>query len=435
MKTSDLFIENRKEINDLAKLKMPLKKSTVESLLSKAYSRYTSYYSMIQMWRGKIIERVFAVRLNRKNQPEYQEVMRRIEGNSAAIIRNVYFSQMAGYKTVWKDTYPSVWYFDKKRDTDVWYITTWNYFNVCIHSLFTLDDIKEMDPTLKYCAWNGQSIIYFVTLYRKYPEIEMLSKLKMSRLMFNSMVLNKMRKDKNFKKYLYHCGGDSNTTGKDVLHGYKHNLTISEVKLDNELKSLVKNARSTVDFIDKDKLYAYFKKYHEKNDTHINVYSYCDMIRAEQFLKLDMTLDKNLFPHDFEKWHDHYTKQYHAAKNAETDKNIKKQAIKYKKLEKLVDGLKLIIATNTNELIVEGEKLHHCVGRMGYNTKMANGTSLILFVRKEEDVETPYFTMEYDPNKKKILQLYGDHDVQPEEPLKDIIYNKWLPKVQRLRFA
>lgn len=32
-------------------------------------------------------------------------------------------------------------------------------------------------------------------------------------------------------------------------------------------------------------------------------------------------------------------------------------------------------------------------------------------------------------------QLYGDHDTQPEESIKDIIYNVWLPKVQKMRFA
>jgi hypothetical protein len=185
MKTDDLFVENRKEVNELAKLKLPLKKSTIETLLSKATTRNTDYYSMIQMWRGKIIERVFAVRLNRKRMPEYQEVMRRIEGNSLAINRNVYFGQMAGYRTVWSDTRPSRWYFDMDNYYNQWYISSMNYFNVYIRYLFTLNDIKKIDQSLQYCAWNGQPVIYFITLYRKYPEIEMLSKLGLNRLMYN----------------------------------------------------------------------------------------------------------------------------------------------------------------------------------------------------------------------------------------------------------
>ena len=434
MKLDEIFTANYKEIDRLADLKLPLKKSIVDKILTYAYSRQTTYCSLVQMWRGKIIERTFAVRINRKKQPEYQEVVRKIEGNNTAIRKNMYFSQMAGYKTVWKDTYPSAWSFDKKRDTDVWYHCRVTDFGVYRHFITTMNELKEIDPTLKYCAWNEQQdIIYYVTLYRKYPEIEMLSKLGLYRLMYNSHVLNKMQKDKEFKKYLCRCNGGQNTTGKDVLAGYKVNLPIPEVVRIKILNEMVKSV--PYDFIDKKKLFTYFEKYREKNGTHIHVQSYNDMIKAEEYLHLDMTLDKNLFPHDFQKWHDHYTKLYNVAKNAETDRNIKKQAVKYKKLEKQVEDLKLILATSSDELIVEGEKLHHCVGRMGYSKKMAEGKSLILFVRKEEDIETPYFTMEYDPTKKKILQLYGDHDIQPEKELKDKIYNNWLPKVSRLRFA
>ena len=116
------------------------------------------------------------------------------------------------------------------------------------------------------------------------------------------------------------------------------------------------------------------------------------------------------------------------------DEGIAAQAVKYQKLEKEVEYLKLILATSTEDLINEGEALHHCVGRMSYNEKMAKGKSLILFVRKKEDKETPFVTMEYDPNQKKILQLYGDKDSIPEESIKNIIYDKWLPKVKRLKF-
>ena len=43
--------------------------------------------------------------------------------------------------------------------------------------------------------------------------------------------------------------------------------------------------------------------------------------------------------------------------------------------------------------------------------------------------------MEYDPKGKKIKQLYDDHDKEPEQSIKDIIYNVWLTKVKIMRFA
>jgi len=45
--------------------------------------------------------------------------------------------------------------------------------------------------------------------------------------------------------------------------------------------------------------------------------------------------------------------------------------------------------------------------------KMAKGISLIAFLRKTEDVNEPYVTIEYSPSEKKIRQIYGDHDSKP----------------------
>lgn len=70
---------------------------------------------------------------------------------------------------------------------------------------------------------------------------------------------------------------------------------------------------------------------------------------------------------------------------------------------------------------------------MGYNKKMANGESLIIFIRKKEAPDTPFITMEYNPKSKKINQLYGDHDKQPDKEIQKIIYNQWLPTIKTIK--
>ncbi|MBQ8876111.1 MAG: PcfJ domain-containing protein [Clostridia bacterium] len=40
------------------------------------------------------------------------------------------------------------------------------------------------------------------------------------------------------------------------------------------------------------------------------------------------------------------------------------------------------MAKSPAELVAEGKALNHCVGRGHYESKMANGQSLIFFVRK-----------------------------------------------------
>lgn len=441
MKVKDFFIVNKKEINALKKLKLPLKKSTEQYILQHAPEKGTEYYSIIQNYKGKILERVFAVRSFRK-KPEYQEVIRRIEGNGLVLSKNMYFTQCSGYVTVWRNSKPSYYYFNME------YFNEWCAFDQCYfhrysNKLYTLKDLIELDPSLKYCAWNGdhnQNIIDYVTIYRKYPEIEMLSKLGLDRLIYNQNVLDKL-KDKSFQKYLCKCGGNHNTTGKDVLYGFNHNMTLEQTfehQKENITKRRIgKQVAQILEIypqLDKERLRKYLSKYLEQKGYFISIGSYLDMLEAETFLHLDLTEEKNAFPHDFEYWHNHYTNQMKISKNKLIDEGIAAQVAKYQKLEKEVKDLKLILATSSQELINEGEALHHCVGRMNYNKKMAKGESLILFVRKKEDMATPFVTMEYDPNQKKILQLYGERDSVPEDNIKNIIYDSWLPKVRRLKF-
>lgn len=433
MKLDDFYVENEKEIKTLKKLKLPINKSTEKLLLSKASTGYTEYYSIIQKWRGKIIERVFAVRYKRKT-PQYQEVIRRVESNKFILTKNIYCSTMGGYICVWEDSRPSAYNFDKDIAYNKWFTSYINYYNVYQKHLFTQEDLIKLDDTLKYCNWCDEPVIEYITMYRKYPEIEILSKLGYKRLRYNTNVLKKL-KDKKFIKFLWKQRTENqelknNITGQIVLKAYKNNISISEVyKLDSIEREFrgykFKNDYPMLDIIKT-------KNYLVRNN--INLVNYIDLLRALTYFHLDLTDTKNSYPKDFQYWHDFYTQQMTADQNKEIDVKIKEQSTKYKKLIKpFDDDIKMSFPNCTQDFINEGEALHHCVGRMGYNKKMANGESLIIFVRKEED--KPLYTMEYDPKGKKIKQLYGDHDTQPEESIKDIIYNKWLPKVKRMRFA
>lgn len=433
MKVSDFFTKDAKELERLSKLKLPLKKSTEKLLLSKPTNKYACYYSLVHLWRGKIVERVFATRVNRKGIREYQEVIRRIEGNEYILTKNIYLSAIGGYKTVWKDRKVNNWYFTEEN-RDKWYVEYRDY-NLFIQHLFTDKDLAALDPSLKYCAFKNGNVIDWVTIYRKYPEIEMISKLNMPRLIVNTRVLE-LLKDRKFKKYLYHCEGEPNTTGQEVLYGYKHNIKISEVYKLRENQKTANKIIKEYPAIPKEPLLKYLNKYYDCNNKQfLRAELYIDMLKAEEYFKLDLTQEKNIFPHDFDKWHDHYTSQMRISQNKAIDEKIDKQAKKYHKLEKEIDGLKLILPHETEEFIKEGKALHHCVGRMGYNEKMAKGQCLIFFIRKQEELNVPFVTMEYDPKKKKIRQFYADHNSTPEESVRDIIYNKWLPKVQRLKIA
>lgn len=96
--------------------------------------------------------------------------------------------------------------------------------------------------------------------------------------------------------------------------------------------------------------------------------------------------------------------------------NIKKR---YRSLQKeycYEDATYLIRpARSAEEIVMEGRLLHHCVGGNGYLSRHNEGKSYILMMRFRKEPETPYITVEINPEQKKIVQWYGERDTKPDE--------------------
>lgn len=76
----------------------------------------------------------------------------------------------------------------------------------------------------------------------------------------------------------------------------------------------------------------------------------------------------------------------------------------------------------------EGNSLHHCVGSNSYLDQHIKGQTTIIFIRKKDDIETPFFTMEY--RSKKIVQIQGKYN---REEVPDTVQNavsKWKKDVE-----
>lgn len=74
------------------------------------------------------------------------------------------------------------------------------------------------------------------------------------------------------------------------------------------------------------------------------------------------------------------------------------------------NGFCIVLPQERADLIKEGQSLNHCVGGYHYYQNHIAGTKMIFFVRKVEDRDKPFFTMEVDMSNFKILQLYGFGD-------------------------
>lgn len=80
------------------------------------------------------------------------------------------------------------------------------------------------------------------------------------------------------------------------------------------------------------------------------------------------------------------------------------------KFEYADDNFSIIIPEEMNKVTKEGVYLHHCVG--GYVNRVAEGRTNILFLRKNDDIDIPFFTIEVS-NSNEIIQIHG-------------LYNRWL---------
>ena len=76
------------------------------------------------------------------------------------------------------------------------------------------------------------------------------------------------------------------------------------------------------------------------------------------------------------------------------------------------EAIKAYLQENASEV------LDHCVGRMGYDQRMARGESLIFFVRRADDPTTPLITIEFNVKSRKMVQCYGQVNKPPSEKQK-----------------
>lgn len=400
------------------------------------------FYLYFEKFENKVVARTFASRYSAKKKAlEVQEVLVRIEGLRNCLSKNYYFSGAGGYRVVWSNSRPSSYYFSQ-YEKDQW---VYESYPMVAYPDYILNSPLEVDETLKYCGWNEkfkEVSIEYITTYRSFPSIEIIGKLELTNCSANLILLKKLQNDKKFRKYVVKNVIELKNNTKQFyvnaqkfLSGYKNNISIVEQEtkaLKNNLWiSLCSEVFELANVKTKNSIIEYCW---EKGFTgYQTIQSYIDLIKAVAYLKLDLNDTKNVCPKDFQHWHDFYTEQVDNMKNAKTDEQIKNVVDKYAKYEWKTNGYSIILAKSCKDLINEGQYLHHCVGRMGYDKKIAEEKSLILFVRTEE--ETPLYTMELEIETRKIKQFYGDGDSEVPDSVNTIINKKWLPRIKRIKVA
>lgn len=94
------------------------------------------------------------------------------------------------------------------------------------------------------------------------------------------------------------------------------------------------------------------------------------------------------------------------------------------------NGYCIIVPKSAAEINKEGRLQHHCVGAQDdYKNRMATRQSYIVFLRKAENPEKPYYTIEC--NTSRVIQFYAAYDRQPDKEKVKKILDSWMKQVKK----
>lgn len=162
------------------------------------------------------------------------------------------------------------------------------------------------------------------------------------------------------------------------------------------------------------------------------VHKYRDYLEICQKMNYDLKNSFVLYPKDLQKSHDDAARHLKLKKNERTRRDF--QAV-YEGLEGKMDfeldGMKIVYPKTVDDIVREGQTLHHCVGT--YGERVAEKECVILFLRKTEKPEKSYYTIEIQGQ--EVIQVEGYSHLAPtpevetfmEEWKQQVLYRQEIP--------
>lgn len=132
------------------------------------------------------------------------------------------------------------------------------------------------------------------------------------------------------------------------------------------------------------------QRYHSMQDLVTEYRDYLDMCEKQRY---DMTNSFVLYPRDLQKAHDKLAHRIQLKADAQLRRDFK---VAYQRimgqLDFELDGMRIVCPATPEDIVAEGQALHHCVG--GYVDRVAQQKTMILFLRRCEDLSKPFYTVE-----------------------------------------
>ena len=139
-----------------------------------------------------------------------------------------------------------------------------------------------------------------------------------------------------------------------------------------------------------------------------------DYLKMAQDLGYNMKDKAVLFPRKLKDRHDDLTKIMKIQGDNIREKKYQQRIQELKALYSYeTSKYKIIVPMSLKEIAEEGRNLHHCVGT--YTEKVAEGETDILFIRKQGEEDTSYYTMEV--RNLEIIQYRGAYNNLHNNPV------------------
>lgn len=370
----------------------------------------TYYVDTLELWRGKLLMRTFAYCVPNTNDRPYkmeiQEVCRRLEGEKEILLCQIEKRTMAGRIVYFTDD--GKWVTEKGSRTYYhWYRgdkKNWWFYE------YEMFDKKEWMQRLgiPYCGYDSPNYKYkmpffqYVELYKKYPKIELLAKAGWGDLISGARYFNFNGKsfEQIFKIPKYWKDHLHEISVSDILLIRKHKMA-SMVELEVIKDAKYYHREYIIKYMNK-KMIDYIDNYNKC--TGFPFMEYNDYLRMAERLGYQLERLNVLCPEDgVIKAHDKILEKYEMVKDEIFVKGIVKTAEKLMKYKFENKELIIFPAASNEDLIKESEELEHCVRT--YAEDVSSGKTGIMFIRKKEEQDKPFVTLELKG--KRVIQVRG----------------------------
>ena len=301
---------------------------------------------------------------------------------------------------------------------------------------------------------HNKNPIYFLEYHAKYPVIEFLWKAGYRNIVHNR-IFGMDRENRNAilweRKKLRDCFKfplrilklmppeewklDDVQRANYLWKNYGERITDAEMRMALQSRTDVQNLTGAMPYAGIGKILKYIQKQTEKRKEEKGhttytlegiIRAYRDYLRECEQLHFDLHDREILFPKDLVAAHDRTMEQVEFEKNKADQEKFQKAVEKLEKFAWSEGEFFIRPAREQMELAAEGKDLHHCVG--GYIRDMAEEKTAIFFLRKANEPDKPFYTLELQ--KKRVIQCRTEHNASYDRnpDVKNFV-DMWMEKV------